>query len=106
MHPEIIAQGSVVFLKKKLIHYKYNGINEHISKLWRYATHQAVEYNSKTGKITAFHVILKPTYSFLKHLFIQLGFLDGFVGLVIAYLRGYTVLMRYVKFWLLKRSIK
>lgn len=105
VHSEIIAEGSVGYLRNKLTHYKYVGMDAHIKKLQRYASHQAVDYDKKTGRITGFHVIIKPIWSFCKHYFVQLGFLDGFVGLVIAYLRGYMVFMRYVKLWLLRRGI-
>ena len=106
VHSEIVADGSVGYLDNKFLHYKYDSIDDHIKKLQRYAAHQAVDYGPKTGKITAFHVIIKPFWSFIKHYFIQLGFLDGFGGLVIAYLRGYMVFMRYVKMWLMRREIK
>ncbi|SCX89482.1 Glycosyltransferase involved in cell wall bisynthesis [Nonlabens sp. Hel1_33_55] len=105
VHSEIVADGTVGFLKNKLTHYKYVGMDAHIKKLQRYASHQAKDYDEKTGKITGFHIIIKPLWSFTKHYFIQLGFLDGFVGLTIAYLRGYMVFMRYVKLWLLRRGI-
>ncbi|KQC34255.1 glycosyl transferase family 2 [Nonlabens sp. YIK11] len=105
VHSEIIADGSVGYLKNKLTHYKYVGIDAHMRKLQRYASHQALDYDQKTGKITFFHIIIKPIWSFTKHYFIQRGFLDGFVGLTIAYLRGYMVFMRYVKLWLLRRGI-
>ena len=105
VHSEIEADGTLGYLDQKLTHYKYNGIDSHIKKLQRYASHQAIDYDKKTGNITAFHLILKPLWSFIKHYFIQLGFLDGFVGLVIAYLRSYMVFMRYVKLWLLRRNI-
>jgi len=106
VHSEIIADGTIGYLTNKLTHYKYNGIDAHMRKLQRYAGHQAIDYNDKIGRITAFHVILKPFWSFLKHYFIQLGFMDGFVGLVIAYLRGYMVFMRYVKLWLYRRNLE
>jgi len=105
VHSEIQANGSVGILNQKFTHYKYNDIDSHIKKLQRYATHQAIDYDSKTGRITIFHIVLKPFWSFTKHYFIQLGFLDGFVGLVIAYLRSYMVFMRYVKLWLLRRDL-
>ncbi len=106
VHAEIVTKGTVGVLQHKLLHYKYNGIDAHMSKLQRYATLQAKDYDNKVGKITAFHIVIKPLWAFLKHYFIQLGFLDGFVGLAISYLRSYMVFMRYVKLWLLRRNLK
>ncbi len=106
VHSEIIANGAVGWLENKLLHYKYNGIDSHIIKLQRYASLQARDFDKKVGKITPFHIILKPFWGFVKHYFLQLGFLDGFVGLTIAYLRSYVIFMRYVKLWLLRRGLK
>jgi hypothetical protein len=106
VHAEIIADGKVATLKNKLYHNTYRGIDEFIKKLNRYATWQAVDYNKTTGRLTFYHFVLKPVYGFLKHYFIQLGFMDGFVGLVLAYLRGYMIFMRYLKIWLLRKEQK
>ncbi|AZQ43755.1 glycosyltransferase family 2 protein [Nonlabens ponticola] len=106
VHAEIVTDGRVESLNQKFLHYKYNDIDKHIVKLQRYASLQAQDYDKKTGKITAFHMLIKPTYGFFKHYFLQRGFLDGFVGFVIAYLRGYMIFMRYVKLWLYRRNLK
>lgn len=105
VHSEIKADGTVGWLENKLLHYKYVSIDHHVSKLQRYASLQARDFDQKVGKITLFHVVVKPFWGFFKHYVIQLGFLDGFVGFSIAYLRSYGIFMRYVKLWLLRRGI-
>jgi glycosyltransferase involved in cell wall biosynthesis len=105
VHSEIKADGTVGWLENKLLHYKYVSIDHHVNKLQRYASLQARDFDQKVGKITLFHVVLKPFWGFFKHYVIQLGFLDGFVGFSIAYLRSYGIFMRYVKLWLLRRGI-
>jgi glycosyltransferase involved in cell wall biosynthesis len=106
VHAEIIADGKVATLKNKFYHNTYRGIDEFIKKLNRYATWQAVDYNKTTGRLTVYHFVLKPAYGFFKHYFLQLGFMDGFVGLYIAYLRSYMIFMRYLKLWLLRKGLK
>jgi glycosyltransferase involved in cell wall biosynthesis len=106
VHAEIIANGKVANLKNKLFHNTYRGIDEFIEKLNRYATWQAVDYNKITGRLTIYHFVLKPAYGFFKHYLLQLGFIDGFVGLYIAYLRSYMIFMRYLKIWLLRKKLK
>ena len=70
----------------------------------RYAWLQAKDYDSKTGYLTPYHFIIKPTWRFFKHYIIQLGILDGVVGLTIASIQFYVVFMRYVKIWLLRKN--
>jgi glycosyltransferase involved in cell wall biosynthesis len=105
VHSEIEADGTIGWLENKLLHYKYVNLDHHVNKLQRYAHLQAHDFDRKVGKITAFHLIIKPFWGFFKHYVIQLGFLDGFVGFTIAYLRSYGIFMRYVKLWLLRRGI-
>lgn len=104
VHAEIIADGKVKFLKNRFYHNTYTGIDNHIKKLNRYASWQAVDYDKKTGMLTPYHFVIKPMWSFFKHFVIQQGFRDGVVGYTIACMQSYSVFMRYVKLWLLRKG--
>lgn len=104
VHEEIIANGAVGKLKHKLNHNTYINFDTYINKINRYATWQAKDYDSKTGKLTPYHFIIKPFWGFFKHYVIQSGFRDGTVGITISYMQGYRVFMRYVKLWLLRKG--
>ncbi|WP_438963163.1 glycosyltransferase, partial [Nonlabens sp.] len=106
VHAEIIADGKVGWLQNKFYHNTYRGIELFIEKLNRYASWQARDYHKTTGPLTPYHFVIKPIYGFLKHYFLQLGFLDGVVGLTIAYLRSYVIYMRYIKLWLYRNEMK
>ena len=106
VHAEIIDTGNIGKLNAKLYHDTYVTFDHHIEKLNRYAWLQAHDYDKKTGTLTPFHFIVKPCWRFFKHYIIQGGFRDGVVGLVIAYNHSYSVFMRYVKLWLLRRDLK
>ena len=106
VHEEIIAQGSVGFLKAKLYHNTYTTMDAYLEKMNRYATKQAEEYDKKTGTLTPYHFVIKPFWGFIKHYIVQSGFRDGVVGLTIGFIQGYVVYMRYVKLWLLRRNLK
>lgn len=106
VHEEIIADGNVGFLKSKLFHNTYITMDRHIEKLNRYAWLQTYDYNKNTGVLNPYHFVIKPIWSFFKHYFIQSGFRDGMVGLVISSLHSYAVFMRYVKLWMLRKDLK
>ncbi len=106
VHSEIITTGKIGFLKNKLYHNTYRSFDHHMEKLNRYAFLQAQDYDKKTGNLTAYHFVLKPMFRFFKHYLIQGGFRDGKVGLIIAYNHSYSVFMRYVRLWLLRRNQK
>lgn len=104
VHAEIIVDGTVSKLKNKFYHNTYITLDKYFEKMNRYATWQAKDYDKKTGKLTAYHFVIKPFWGFFKHYIIQSGFRDGLVGLVIGYIQGYVIFMRYVKLWLLRKD--
>ena len=106
VHEEMIAQGSIGFLKNKLCHNTYISMDAYIEKMNRYATKQAEQYDTKTGSLTPYHFVIKPFWGFFKHYIVQSGFRDGVVGLTIGLIQGYVVYMRYAKLWLLRKNLK
>lgn len=104
VHAEVIAEGEVGQLKNKLYHNTYTTLDDYITKMNRYATWQAKDYDKKTGRLTPYHFVIKPFWGFIKHYIIQSGFRDGVVGLTIGYLQGYVIYMRYAKLWLLRKN--
>lgn len=104
VHEEIVAEGKVFKLKNKFHHNTYITLDKYIEKMNRYAWWQAKDYDKFTRKLTAFHFVLKPMWGFFKHYIIQGGFRDGVVGITISFIQSYTIFMRYVKLWLLRRN--
>lgn len=106
VHEEIIADGKVGMLNNKFYHNTYISLDKHIEKINRYAWWQAKDYDSKIHKLTGYHFVVKPAWSFFKHYIIQGGFRDGVVGITVSYMQSYAVFMRYAKVWLLRRNRK
>ncbi|MBL4624223.1 MAG: glycosyltransferase family 2 protein [Flavobacteriales bacterium] len=106
VHAEIIAAGTVGWLKGKLNHNTYISLDHHLEKMNRYAWWQADDLNKKMGTITPFHLILKPCFRFFKEYIVQGGFKDGLPGFTMAIIAAYSVVTRYFKVWLLRRNLK
>ena len=96
VHAEIVSSGKIGFLKHKIIHNTYKNFNHYLSKIERYAEWQSKDYKKKNKSPSPWHFITRPPFRFIKHYVIQLGFLDGFAGLVIAALQSYGVFLRYI----------
>jgi len=95
VHAEIISDGKIGMLKNKLIHNTFTSKEAYIDKLRRYARWQAKDYDRITNKITVYHTQVKPIIRFIKHYFLQLGILDGYVGFIISFYQAKAVKMRY-----------
>lgn len=104
VHEEIKAEGEIDRLTNKLYHNTYRSLDKHLEKMNRYAWLQARDFDKKTGRITGYHLVVKPFWKFFKHYIIQGGFRDGIVGITISSIQGYTVFMRYIKLWLLRKN--
>ncbi|NOQ91540.1 MAG: glycosyltransferase, partial [Flavobacteriaceae bacterium] len=84
VHEKIVAKGKTGVLENKIKHYSYKGIDAMILKRNRYAQFQAEMLFEKGKKPNMYHFVLKPLLRFVKHYIIQLGFLDGYRGLIIS----------------------
>jgi glycosyltransferase involved in cell wall biosynthesis len=98
VHEEIVTEGlKMGRLATKFDHYTFRDIEHFVQKQQRYAAWSAIDHDKKTGRITAFHFVVKPVFRFFKHYFLKLGFLDGKVGFIIAAVAAWSVFLRYVK---------
>ncbi len=99
VHEKIMMRkdSSTQFLKGDLLHYSYYTTSEHLQQQ-KHFTELAVREDSKIGRrSTLFHVILNPLYTFIRKYFFQLGFLDGYYGLVICLISARANYWKYSK---------
>ena len=104
VHAEISTKGEIGWLKNKIHHNTFMSIQEYLIKIRRYADWQSKDYHHATNTLTPYHFLIKPLARFIKHYFLQLGFLDGLIGITIASIQAYAVFLRYVKLWKLRRD--
>ena len=96
VHEEIeFSNLKVGFLNNKFNHYTFKSVSHFLQKQIRYSEWSAIDYQNKTGKITYYHLWLKPIFRFCKHFIIKLGFLDGKAGFIISTISAYSVFVRY-----------
>lgn len=104
LHEEIITDGEVGILKNKLEHYSYKSLEHYLNKITRYTVYGANDFDHKTGAITPYHYVVKPAFKFFSFYVLKLGFLDGFVGFIVAALASYSVMLRYAKLSEIRRE--
>ena len=94
---ELNAQQSMGYLKGDILHYSYTSISGHIAQFDKFTTLSAIQMNNDGKKATIFKLFFSPLFSFIKGLFIRLGFLDGYYGIVICIINSFATFMKYVK---------
>ena len=97
VHETLLVNGESTVLKHKLIHYSYKNYEDFKKKRLKYTSMQAKELLAKNKKPTIFHFIVKPTFRFVKHYIINLGFLDGKKGIILSYLMALGIYNRYAE---------
>jgi glycosyltransferase involved in cell wall biosynthesis len=105
VHPRIIYHGSCGrFLKGDIIHYSYKNFHEYFQSLNNQTTLEAEKWFGEKRKIGFFRAYRKFLSRFLKHYFIEQGFRDGVMGLIMAWGGGFYQIMSYVKYWEMKNK--
>ena len=82
-------------LSGDLNHYTYESIRRHVEKNLDYATRWATTMHNGRRRATTLDLLFRGPWGFFRTYILQLGFLDGFYGLVIAAVTGYYTFVKY-----------
>ncbi|RMH80479.1 MAG: glycosyltransferase family 2 protein [Acidobacteria bacterium] len=84
IHERAIFEGPVGKIKGDLYHYSYRNLMDQYEKTLMYA-HKMASLKHKGGeKFRLYKLVFNPLWSFFKVYFVQLGFLDGVRGFLVA----------------------
>ena len=104
IHESLNYTGHTKILDGDLLHYSYYTIEEHISQYNKFTTLTAREAFLKGKRSSLLQVIFSPWVKFMKSYFIQLGFLDGYYGLLICINSAHATFLKYTKLRALEKS--
>jgi len=94
VHESMEVGGQTGRFQSDLLHFPYRALDDHVQRADRY-TRLAAEAAKKNGRRSnPLKLILAPPLVFLKSLILQRGFLDGWRGVVIAYMGARYVFLR------------
>jgi glycosyltransferase involved in cell wall biosynthesis len=106
VHEDIITKGmSLGLLEGNMEHYSYHSISEFMIKADIYSTLFAQNNVGKRSSSPA-KAFFNGGYSFIRTYIFKRGFLDGYVGLVIAYSHMMTNFYKYIKLYELNKELK
>lgn len=95
VHEAVVTELPVIKLKGYIKHYTYKSFEQYISKMNAYSSIWAENSNKKPGFIK--DIIFRPIFAFIKMYVIQLGFLEGWLGFVLAANYSLYTLNKYAK---------
>lgn len=106
VHEHIIEHGfKITALDGVVKHYPYNNITDFITKLDRYSTLFAKDNVGKKNSSPS-KAFFNGSYSFVKTYIFKRGFLDGYIGLLIAFSHMVTNFYKYMKLYEMNKELK
>jgi glycosyltransferase involved in cell wall biosynthesis len=96
VHESLLIEGSIGRIEEPLIHLSYSSRAEIIEKRHRYALAGALKLH-RAGKSCSgrSEAALRASWTCFKHGFLQLGLLDGPIGLYAAYCKASETFLKY-----------
>lgn len=104
VHEAASVDGPVRTLAGDLIHYPYRSLEQQLAKTQRYARMMAEHDFARGKRATLGKLVLSPAWRFWRGYLLRCGFLDGWHGLVYAYVRANYVRQKTVMLWLLQNG--
>ena len=106
VHEDIISDHlNIEQLEGNVEHYSYQTIEQFINKANTYSTLFAQNNVGKKNSSPT-KAFLNSIYSFIKTYIFKRGFLDGYVGLIIAFSHSVTNFYKYMKLYELNKELK
>jgi glycosyltransferase involved in cell wall biosynthesis len=102
-HDRVVLDGPMGTLHGKILHYPYRSLAEHLATMDKYTTIMAKGLDERGKKGSVINVMVNPWVRFVKYYVLKGGFLDGWHGLVMAYLAAQYVRMKYIKLLVMQR---
>jgi glycosyltransferase involved in cell wall biosynthesis len=99
VHESVRIDGETVNLKGELLHYSYDNVSDHASRLNRYSDLAAEQMHQAGRNGSLIPALAYPPFVFLKNYVIKAGFKDGSVGLIVSVMNAYYVFLKYIKLW-------
>lgn len=106
IHEHASVDGRVATLAGDLEHLSYRSMSDQLARLERYARMMAEHMHANGRRASIANIVFNPFWRFFRGYVLRLGFLDGWRGLIYAYVKTNYVRQKFIKLWLLGRGGK
>ncbi|HEY8010312.1 MAG TPA: glycosyltransferase family 2 protein [Rudaea sp.] len=106
IHEHVSVDGTAATLAGDLEHHAYRSLGDQLARLERYARLMAEHLHASGKHAHLYKIVVNPFWRFLRGYVLRAGFLDGWRGLVYAYVEANYVRQKFIKLWLLERGAR
>ena len=104
VHESATVDGAVQRLGGDLVHFPYRSLHNQLEKTESYARMMAAHEFARGRRASLAKLVLAPAWRFWRGFVLRGGFLDGWHGLVYAYVRANYVRQKTMMLWLLEHG--
>ena len=104
IHEAASVDGPVRTLRGDLVHYPYRSFEQQLAKTQRYARMMAEHEFGKGKRASLGKLIIAPSWRFIRSYVVKRGFLDGWPGLIEAFVSANYVRQKTIMLWLLQNG--
>ena len=97
VHEKVSLNGKTGYLKNPLEHHTYKNISDFLKRMNKYSTLSAEELYKNHKKVGYLDMLLRPPFTFFKMYILKRGFLDGYLGFLLALLYSFYTFSKYTK---------
>jgi glycosyltransferase involved in cell wall biosynthesis len=100
VHSVLHTTGETPLLENAIEHFMVErSFDEYAFRLAKYGYWNAAQCWRDGERTSALEVLLRPTWRFLRTYFLQLGILDGALGIIFCLLQSYSTYMKFAILW-------
>jgi len=103
-HDRVELDGSLGRLRGDLLHYSYRDLDDHLRTIDKYTTIMARGMFERGVRAGALDLVTHPLARFVKSYVFKLGVLDGWRGLLVAFLAAHYARLKYAKLLVMQKS--
>lgn len=106
IHETATVDGEVVTLPGDLLHRPFRSFDHQLAKGMQYSRMMAEHAHARGKRASLGKLLLGPAWRFFRGYVLRGGFLDGWPGLVYAYVTAWTARQKAVRLWLLQNGLE
>ena len=103
-HDRVELESEPGTLRGDLLHHPYRSFAEHLRTIDKYTTIMAEGLHKRGKRASALHLVVGPCARFVRFYFLHLGILEGWRGLLQAYLAAHYGRLKYAKLLVLQNQ--
>jgi len=103
-HDKVELNGSFGELAGDLIHHPYRHFADHLSTIDKYTSTMARGLYDRGKRASLAQIVINPSWKFFRFYILKRSFLDGWRGLLLAYLAAHYTRLKYAKLMVLERE--